>query len=214
MQTLQTIHGVAPVRKQGTLISLALVGSLHIAVIYTLLVALEIVPNPVAPPPPPISAQVLDQTKAIPQPPPVPVRGVVLTHPTPPNPAPPPIDIQNIPTGPTAITPNSAAGPVQPVTGVTLAVRPLSATHTIPPYPPMAIRFGYEGTVRLRIAVDEHGNVVSAEVFSSSGHGDLDNAAVAWVTAHWRYQPAMQNGNALPGTTNAVVTFRLNQLHG
>ena len=71
MQTLQTIHGVAPVRKQGTLISLALVGSLHIAVIYTLLVALEIVPNPVAPPPPPISAQVLDQTKAIPQPPPV-----------------------------------------------------------------------------------------------------------------------------------------------
>jgi TonB family protein len=51
-------------------------------------------------------------------------------------------------------------------------------------------------------------------VVSSSGHADLDEAAVAWVKSHWRYQPAMQNGGAVPATTNAVVTFTLNQLHG
>jgi protein TonB len=218
MQTLQTIHGVAPVRKQGKFISVALVGSLHIAVIYTLLVALEIVPSPVAPPTPPILARVLDQTKTMPQPLPHPMRGVVLTHPTAPNPTPPPIVIQNVPNGPTAIRPNTTVTapvtPVLPASGPTLAVRPLSATHTIPPYPPMAVRLGYEGNVRLRIAVDERGNVVSADVLSSSGHTDLDEAAIGWVKTHWRYEPARQNGTAVPATTNAVVTFRLNQLHG
>jgi protein TonB len=219
METLQTIHGVSPVQRQGKVVSVALVGSLHVAVIYTLLVTLDIVPNPVAPPPPPpISARVLDQTKIAPQPLPAPTRGVMLTRPTQPNPTPPPIDIQNIPNGPTAITPNNTApgpvAPVRPAAGPTFAVRPLSATHTIPPYPPMAVRFGYEGTVRLRIAVDEHGNVISANVLDSSGHTDLDEAAVGWVKSHWRYQPAMQNGTAVPAATNAVVTFRLNQLHG
>jgi protein TonB len=76
------------------------------------------------------------------------------------------------------------------------------------------VRFGYEGTVRLRIAVDQHGNVVSADVLGSSGHADLDEAAIGWVKAHWRYEPAMQNGNAVSAATNAVVTFRLDRSRG
>ncbi|HEX3945333.1 MAG TPA: energy transducer TonB [Rhizomicrobium sp.] len=217
METLQTIHGVAPVRRRGKLVSVALVGSLHLAVIYTLLVALEIVPNPVAPPPPIIHVTVFDHIKVIPLPQ-MPDSGVALTHPrTPFNATPPPINIQNLPTGPGVIAPNPSSGPISPVgptAGPTLPVRALASTHTIPPYPPMAMRFGYEGTVRLRIAVDEQGNVFSADVLNSSGHTDLDDAAVSWVKSHWRYQPAVQNGNAVPATTNAVVTFRLNQLHG
>jgi hypothetical protein len=103
MQMLQTAQGLAPVRKQGKLVSVALVGSLHLAVIYTLLVALDIVPNPVAPTPP-ISIRVLPQTKTTPQAPSAPMRGVVLTHPDLPNPTPPPIDIDaSLPRGPTAI---------------------------------------------------------------------------------------------------------------
>jgi len=216
METLQTIHGVAPVRRQGKVVSVALVGSLHVAVIYTLLVTLDIVPNPVAPPPI-IHATVLDHTKTAP-PPTVRLPTVVFAHPTTPsNPTPPPIAIQNLPTVPGTITPNTATGPITPIeptAGSALPVRAMASTHTIPPYPPMAVRFGYEGTVRLRIAVDEHGNVISANILDSSGHTDLDEAAVGWVKSHWRYQPAMQNGNAVPATTNAVVAFRLNQLHG
>jgi protein TonB len=144
---------------------------------------------------------------------------VVLAHPTEPsNPTPPPIAIQNLPTGPTVITPNTATTrpitAVEPAAGSTLPARPLASTHTIPPYPPMAVRFGYEGTVRLRIAVDQHGNVVSADVLGSSGHADLDEAAIGWVKAHWRYEPAMQNGNAVSAATNAVVTFRLDRSRG
>jgi len=216
MQTLQTAQGLAPVRKQGKLVSVALVGSLHLAVIYTLLVALEIVPNPVAPTPP-ISIRVLPQTKTTPQQPPDPIRGVVLTHPALPNPTPPPIQIDaSAPREPTAINPNVSPGPVAPVQpiGTTLPVRPLSVTHTIPPYPAMAIRLGYEGTVQLRIVVDEHGSVASAEIQASSGHADLDEAAVAWVKSHWRYAPATQNGAPAKADTTAVVTFRLNQRRG
>jgi protein TonB len=216
MQTLQTAQELAPLRKQGKLVSVALVGSLHLAVIYTLLVALDIVPNPVAPTPP-ISIRVLPQTKTTPQPPSAPMRGVVLTHPDLPNPTPPPIDIDaSLPRGPTAINPNVSSGPAAPVqpVGTSLPVRPLSATHTIPPYPAMAIRLGYEGTVQLRIVVDEHGSVASAEVQNSSGHTDLDEAAVVWVKAHWRYAPATQNGTPAKADTTAVVTFRLNQTRG
>jgi protein TonB len=93
-------------------------------------------------------------------------------------------------------------------------VRALAATHTIPPYPPLGVRLAHEGTTRLKIAVDEQGNVVSADVVQSSGHEELDSAAIAWVKAHWRYQPAMQEGHAVTATTEAVVTFRLNQAHG
>jgi len=103
---------------------------------------------------------------------------------------------------------------VSPPLGPTLGVRAITSTHTIPPYPPLGVRLAHEGTTRLKIAVDEQGNVVSAEVVHSSGHDELDIAAVAWVKAHWRYQPAMHDGQAISATTEAVVTFRLDQAHG
>ena len=172
MHTFESVHANAPVREQGKFTGAAIVGALHIGAIYALLVALEVLPNPAAPPLP-VSVRVLHpETKTPPQPP-DPAEGVVLTHPNSPGPTPPTIDVQNVPTGPGAVTPNTEMGavvPMQPTSGATLAVRPLSATHTIPPYPPMGIRLGYEGNVQLRISVDERGNVVSAEVLGSSGH--------------------------------------------
>src|SRR6476646_647959 len=110
MQTQQMIQGLAPGRERGKVVSVAVVGLLHIGVIYTLLVALEIVPNPVAPTPP-ISIRVLDQTRTTLQPLPDPLPGVVMTHPTPPNPTPPPIDIDTSLRGAlTASTPNTSPG--------------------------------------------------------------------------------------------------------
>src|ERR1041385_6968035 len=148
MQTFESA-GNAAVRSPKKLASAILVGWLHLGAIYTLLVALDVVPNPVAPPPPIITARVLDQTKTTP-PPSSPQGSVVLRHPTSlPGPRQPKIDIQNVQNGNAPINPSvtdGTAGPIQPNSGITLPVRAVAATHTIPRYPAMGIRLGYEGT--------------------------------------------------------------------
>ena len=215
MQTFEVLNPGNHARKSSSLTSVLLVGSLHVAAVYTLLVAFDMVPNPVAPRPP-VTLQVIDQPKVIDHLPPIPPRGPILARPEQTNPVPPQIVIGNLPSGGTAITPNVGPGqplPAQPTAGTALPLRPVSATHTIPPYPSIAIRLAHEGTARLRITVGEQGNVVSADVAQSSGHGELDAAAIAWVKEHWRYQPALKDGHAIASTTTAIVTFRLDQAH-
>lgn len=85
----------------------------------------------------------------------------------------------------------------------------IAATHTIPPYPPIEQRLGHEGTVMLRLTVSATGQVTDAVVIRSSGYERLDQAARDWVMAHWRYQPAMRGGAAVPSTGNVSVTFNL-----
>jgi protein TonB len=90
---------------------------------------------------------------------------------------------------------------------------PLSvqATHTIPPYPPLDVRLGHEGTVVLRLTISAEGRVTEAIVVQSSGSDGLDNAARSWVMAHWRYQPAIRGGVAVPATSTVGVRFNLRQ---
>jgi protein TonB len=83
------------------------------------------------------------------------------------------------------------------------------ATHTIPDYPPVSRRVGEQGTLRLRLAIGADGNVEEARVEASSGYKRLDDAAVQWVKAHWRYEPAMQGSKPVSSTATAEVTFRL-----
>lgn len=85
----------------------------------------------------------------------------------------------------------------------------LSNTHTTPPYPPVARRLGQDGTVILSITVGADGSVTAAQVATSSGVPELDQAAVDWVKGHWRYKPAMLNGVAVPSNTRAAVKFDL-----
>jgi len=86
---------------------------------------------------------------------------------------------------------------------------PIFATHTTPPYPPMARRLGQEGTVGLRITVAPDGSVADVEIVKSSGIQQLDQTAADWVKAHWRYSPAIKNGQAIASTAMATVTFNL-----
>ncbi len=217
MHTIQDIRRNWAARPQRNLLSACLVVSLHLAAIYTLLVALDVVPNPIKPEPP-IHIHVIDQTLPKPQPPepPTPGKVVLATPRSVPEPLPPPLKWTTqgyrAITLPPAQPPADTRVPTQP--GPTLPVRALADTHTIPPYPPLGIRLAHEGTTRLKISVDEQGNVVSAEVVQSSGHEELDAAAIAWVKSHWRYQPATQDGHTISGVTNAIVTFRLDQAHG
>ena len=83
------------------------------------------------------------------------------------------------------------------------------ATHTQPPYPPIAIRQNLEGKVLLRLTVLETGKVARAEVVTSSGSDTLDQAAQGWIVAHWAYRPALAGGQPVASQAMASVDFNL-----
>jgi len=85
----------------------------------------------------------------------------------------------------------------------------VAATHTVPPYPPIARRLGVEGKVTLRLTVNAEGRVGAAEVVTSSGRDDLDQTAQQWIMAHWIYKPALVNGAPVASKALATVTFSL-----
>jgi len=109
----------------------------------------------------------------------------------------------------TAQTATSTTGSAAASQGATRAPIGIAATHTVPPYPPIARRLGAEGMVTLRITISPEGRVSSAEVVSSSGRADLDEAARQWIVAHWTYKPALENGLPGIGHIMASVTFNL-----
>ena len=55
-----------------------------------------------------------------------------------------------------------------------------------PPYPKIALESGQQGTVVLSLTGDDAGNVVSADVKTSSGFPVLDRATVDFIKRHWR----------------------------
>jgi protein TonB len=89
------------------------------------------------------------------------------------------------------------------------AARAISATHTSPPYPSLARRLGQQGKVLLKLTIGADGTVSAAVIERSSGSDTLDEAAIAWVTSHWHYQPAQHAGAPVVSTTEAVVEFDL-----
>lgn len=93
--------------------------------------------------------------------------------------------------------------------GVDRAAVGITATHTVPPYPVVERRLGIEGTVTLRLTVGTEGRVTAAEVVTSAGREALDQAARAWIIGHWRYRPALKDGNPAVTQLLASVTYSL-----
>lgn len=123
-----------------------------------------------------------DDVAAAPPPAPLPVIA-------PPPPAPSPPAAMSMPTGPVKLR------------------NELSVTcpeRTAPRYPPVSRRLGETGSVILRVELDEHGKVDTAQVSSSSGFDRLDNAAIEAVRI-WQCTPARRNGQ--PVRAIAVQPF-------
>jgi protein TonB len=205
---MSTTQAMRPTRasRRPSITTLAIVGALHIVVIYGLYLGLTkgistFIPHgplqyvPVAPP------------KPTPPAPSVPTH-VTLVNPSGAEIPIPRIDIATEDGGHTIFLPpgNPPVGDNQPVI---VATRGIVDTHTIPNYPPLAVRLNQTGNVKLKLTIDERGAVVAASIEKSSGYDSLDNAAVAWVIAHWRYEPATKDGKPFATTTDALVTFRL-----
>lgn len=197
-EILSARNDVNPQRIAG----IVFVGLLHVAVIYAIASGLAV--KFVKQLPHDLTAEVIPVSQEKPSPPPPQPQ---LQQPELPTVAPPVIDIPNQTSAPT-ISVQTAQQP-QSTAPASSAASGLSSTHTTPPYPEMERRLGHEGTVTLRLAISADGSVTSAQIEKSSGFPALDQEAVDWVTAHWRYKPAIQNGQPVASATEAAVVFNL-----
>ena len=200
---------------QQRVFGIAFAIAMEVGIVYALLVTLDVVEAPklptvlkivnVAPlpkdndpPPPPLpifeppQAVVIEPVVTLIYDPPTPTTSISVPPPLPPA-QPTPQRVEPAPTPPVVLTPAKA----------------IASTHTIPEYPPISRRLREQGTLRLKLTIDEKGIVAQATVVNSSGAQRLDEAAVNWVKSHWRYTPAMQGTKAVPSMADAIVEFRL-----
>ncbi|HKT27183.1 TonB family protein [Dyella sp.] len=158
------------------------------------------------PPPPPQPPPIV--LKALPKPVPVtaPVHIPVVRHEPPPVVESPPTTEPShnlVPATPPAVaTPPSIAPGV-----VSLAYRssPLR-------FPTQALRLHMQGTVLLRVLVDESGKPIDVIVDRSSGYPLLDKSAREQVLASWLFQPAVMDGHAVKAWAQVPVSFVLQDM--
>ena len=77
-----------------------------------------------------------------------------------------------------------------------------------PVYPLAARSRHLEGRVMLQVEVAASGNPLAVRVVSSSGHSLLDESALEAVRT-WRFVPASQAGQAVAGSVDVPVDFRM-----
>jgi protein TonB len=190
-----------PLWSTRRMISLGLVGLVHLALLYALLSGLAHKYVKVIPPvlqATIIEEQVPEKQEIVPPKP-------QMEKPEEPAVAPPDIVID------TDVAPpiqQSVQAPSAPP--VSAAAKGINNTHTTPPYPEQERRAGVQGTVRLHIYVTAQGTVSNATVVQSSGNAELDSNAVSWVIAHWKYKPALASGEPVASETDANVKYDLN----
>ena len=186
------------------MVSIAFVGAIHIALLYALMsgIAVKVVKSI----PHDIQTRIIETQPQKPALPPPPVQ-LTKVQPTMPTTVEPVIDIQT-PPAPTAVQ-TAPAAPTNAIANASASG--LTNTHTTPPYPAQARRLGQQGTVVLQLSIAANGAVTAAKIVKSSGTAELDQTAVGWVMAHWKYKPAIQNGVPVPSTTQAAVKFDLKQ---
>ncbi|RUL74534.1 energy transducer TonB [Dyella choica] len=159
-------------------------------------------PPPVQPPPPDILVKPLP--KAVPVAPHVPI----VQHEQPKS---PPI------TAPPTIEPSPNSRPVTPTPTAppqTIAPGVVSLAYRSSPlhFPTQALRMHVQGTVLLRVLVDESGKPVDVVIEHSSGSAVLDKSAREQVLASWLFQPAVMAGHAVKAWASVPVSFVLNDM--
>jgi protein TonB len=119
-------------------------------------------------------------------------------------PPPPPQPMPVLTAPPAPVAPIAPPKPAAPLT-LTGELSVACPERTPPRYPPLSRRMGEEGTVVLRVELDEHGKVCAARVSGSSGFTRLDDAALTAVRT-WRCTPAQRDG--LPVRAVALQPFK------
>jgi protein TonB len=165
---------------------------------------MQIVRDPPPPPPPP-PIDVVPLHKSVPIA--VPIHVPVLPKMSPPVTTAPPStepsdNPQPSPPPQTVVPPPSIAPGV-----VSLAYRS-SPLH----FPIQALRMHMQGTVLLRVLVDETGKPIDVVVEHSSGYSVLDRSAREQVLSSWLFQPAIMDGHAVKAWARVPVDFVVQDL--
>ncbi|HUA80018.1 MAG TPA: TonB family protein [Dyella sp.] len=79
-------------------------------------------------------------------------------------------------------------------------------------FPVQAVRMHMQGTVLLRVLVDETGKPVDVVIERSSGYAVLDKSARDQVLATWQFQPAVIDGHAVKAWARVPVDFALQEM--
>ncbi len=95
-----------------------------------------------------------------------------------------------------------------PPAEVTALPEPISCAVPKSEYPEEAKRIGFEGTVRLRLRIDEEGHVTNAKVIEDPGHG-LGAAAVRSIPRWCRFRPATRKSEQVATDIPFTVHFEL-----
>ena len=164
------------------------------------------IPPPLVQPPPPIETRPPEHVP-VSRAPPVRLPPTALVVDSQPGDLPAPPDTVVSDPAPSFDTGPAIASPpdLSPMTGASLAY----AKAPAPRYPPKAVREGRSGTVLLDITVGTDGKPLEVAIARSSGHRDLDQAALRQVLRHWRFQPAMRDGHAVVAVGRVPVVFKL-----
>jgi outer membrane biosynthesis protein TonB len=113
----------------------------------------------------------------------------------------------------TADAPRAAEAPVKrrtipvPSQNLTRPLQALPQWHRFPQLPD-GLRANEPVAMQLILTVAADGLVVDASVERSTGLGWLDQQAIEWVKAHWRYSPALKGTKPVPAVTSALVFFQ------
>jgi periplasmic protein TonB len=78
-----------------------------------------------------------------------------------------------------------------------------------PPYPPIALRQGAEGTVVLRVLVGTNGQALQVQIDRSSGNRTLDRSARDHVLTRWRFEPARSGGRTVEAWALVPIDYRI-----
>ncbi len=161
-------------------------------------------PKPVKPAPPPKpkpSPKAISSPKAPPEMAPAPIEPAIVAAPSAPaSPAAPALPAEPVPPA----TPTAPAQPKSVSSGVEYLQAPA------PEYPPLSRRMGEEGTVMLRVLVNERGRPDRVEIHKSSGTLRLDEAARRVVASRYVFKPYMENGKPIPVFVTVPIIFNLN----
>ena len=87
--------------------------------------------------------------------------------------------------------------------------RPMPGQSPAPEYPVEALRSGESGTVIVQVQVDSNGVPVDARISQRSGSRTLDRAALDAVR-RWRFEPAVVEGQPVPGSLEIPFEFKAN----
>ncbi|HEY0332602.1 MAG TPA: energy transducer TonB [Stenotrophomonas sp.] len=163
---------------------------------------------PVLVPPPPVPPVPID-SHPLPTPPMAPTAPVVPTTPLPPLVDAVAHQVASVEPVPTLPSTDSVA-PVADSVAPPRAGASLRYLQAPPPaYPRAAIASRQEGTVLLQVRVGRDGMPMEVVVARSSGSRVLDQAARMQVLKHWRFQPALQDGQAVEALGLVPVDFSL-----